>query len=391
MKTLHELLTGTLLVALTVFGLTALTSSSTNSSDTRVLGFLNETCDSEDLILFQNMIDLLDFNGTEMAGVTWTFESYINVSDYEVTDNPTCNSMAEFLAMPEVSTTRPKPKIIPADPPGGGSGGGGGGGGGGGQAPAPTTPNPADSITDDEINKLKSCWEGKAGNKLKRNGWDINATTAATWKIDRRVLGALAQTIPRIKIVRGEKKLDLKVELYPRGLGARAIGHINWLWENKNEDPPPEYYPLAFRHLTTYSQMHETYHIGQLLKIFNERKTLPEPWEWWDLEVEAHAKSASLWSSLYDDPSPSFLKIDNLNNTDRATKYEAKKTEYLNLEKELADPKTTDERKAEIESELETLTDELKDPNNLPEAESNHVYSPGDVENFECEEEEEDE
>ncbi|MYF01933.1 MAG: hypothetical protein F4227_02840 [Gammaproteobacteria bacterium] len=42
--------------------------------------------------------------------------------------------------------------------------------------------NPADDVTDTEIADLKSCWEGKAGNKLNKNGWTTDATTAATWK-----------------------------------------------------------------------------------------------------------------------------------------------------------------------------------------------------------------
>ncbi|MXZ55114.1 MAG: hypothetical protein F4Z14_02975 [Gammaproteobacteria bacterium] len=64
--------------------------------------------------------------------------------------------------------------------------------------------------------------------------------------------------------------------------------------------------------------------------------------------------------------------------------YAAKKTEYLKLEKELADPDTTDERKAVIETTLKKLTKELKNSANLPKAIDNEKYSPEDVENFEC-------
>ena len=60
------------------------------------------------------------------------------------------------------------------------------------------------------------------------------------------------------------------------------------------------------------------------------------------------------------------------------------KKEYLSLEKELADPDTTYTRRVVIESKLKKLTKELKDPANLPQVVGNKLYSPEDVENFEC-------
>ena len=385
MKALRKLLAGTILVALAALGLTALTSSSTNSADTRVLGFLNETCSSPDLILFQNMIDLVNFNGTTMYGVTWTFESYINVSDYEFTDNPECRLMSDFLAIPEVRTVQPKPKIIPVDPPPGGGGGGGGPSG-------PSASELAKTKTDDHIEALKSCWERKAGNKLKKNGWDINATTAATWTINRSQGGAVAQVIPSIKEVRGEKKLFMKAEIYPLGIAQTAV-HFS------NQDEEGNYYRgfegVIFDHVATYGQMHETYHMSDFLKIFNERKTLPEPWEYWQMEVDAHTKSKDLWVALYDDPPPSFLPRESQAMTEEYTDNTARYKELK--EKEEAgtliyevdeDGKViTDEAK-----ELEDLGKWLKRPANLPKAENNlGFYKPSEVENFECEEEEEDE
>ncbi|MYI77724.1 MAG: hypothetical protein F4077_08210, partial [Gammaproteobacteria bacterium] len=85
MKTLRKLLAGLILVALTVFGLTALTSSS--STDTRVWGWLNTTCNSEYSMIFQSMGDMLDFNGTEMYGVTWNFKSYYKASEVDDAGN----------------------------------------------------------------------------------------------------------------------------------------------------------------------------------------------------------------------------------------------------------------------------------------------------------------
>ncbi|MYF02338.1 MAG: hypothetical protein F4227_05070 [Gammaproteobacteria bacterium] len=156
MKAFRKLLAGSLLVALAAFGLTALTSSSTNSSyDTRVMAFLNETCNSLDLMLFQNLTDMLDFRGTKMDGVTWNFESYINVSDYEFTDNPACNLVSEIRKLPEVRVVKTKPKIIPADP----SPGGGGGGGEEEETPVPP-PEPEVEFDDQDLNELKAKWQG---------------------------------------------------------------------------------------------------------------------------------------------------------------------------------------------------------------------------------------
>ena len=91
-----------------------------------------------------------------------------------------------------------------------------------------------------------------------------------------------------------------------------------------------------------------------------------------------------MWVALYDDPPPSRLRTESENHKDREANYEAKKTDYLNLEKEMADADTTDERKVVIETKLKKLTKELKDPANLPQATDNDKYSPEDVENFEC-------
>ena len=109
----------------------------------------------------------------------WNFGSYINWYDYTYT----C-----YLVPEEVKSIGKTPKKKPDTS---------GGGGGETQPPKPQEPkpdpkeeeegpsNPADDVSDADIEELKSCWEGKAGKKLTKNGWNPGATTAGTWTIDR--------------------------------------------------------------------------------------------------------------------------------------------------------------------------------------------------------------
>lgn len=297
MKTLHKLLTGTLFVALTAFGLTALTSSSSNSADTRVLGFLNETCDSEDLILFQNMIDLLNFNGTEMYGITWTFKSYINVSDYEVTDDPTCNLMSEFLAMPEVSVVKPKPKIIPADPPPGNPGGGSGGGGG--QQPAPK-PKPEVEFDNQNARELKNCIANKLDKldlkkaeevkKKKHLGcfvkleWDLKfKKTDFSWRADQSTLGPLGIT-HYTNTIEGNTVPDNTVFLYPVAIKNRVNSQK---WKRAG---------VTFDNLSEFVALEEMVHTiqGHNAKQANSNWKNPEPYEQRDWQIQANVV-ANVW------------------------------------------------------------------------------------------------
>ena len=309
----------------------------------------------------------------------WNFGSYINWYDYTYT----CYLVPEEVKSIGVTPKKKKPST---------------GGGGGGETPKPPKTqepkpdpeeeeepsNPANDVSDADIEALKSCWEKKAKNKLKKNGWNPAATTAGTWTIDRLTEFGLGKIKPKINVVNGKKRLQLNMEIYPTSIGARAVGIIDQIWKSKEEDPSPRHYDLAFRHISTFTYIHETYHISQFLKIFKERGKLPEPWEYWQLEIDAHTESTRMWNALYDDPPPSRLLRDDEGRAARAANYEAKKTEYLKLEKELADPKTTDERKAVIETTLKKLTKQLKNSANLPKSVDNKLYSPEDVENFEC-------
>ncbi|MCY4127878.1 MAG: hypothetical protein OXG15_01420 [Gammaproteobacteria bacterium] len=389
MKTLRKLLAGTVLVTLglTVFAFWYIPGYDPDNPP--VIGFTDAECQNSDWKVFKNFAALKAADGKKDPDAKgdnkdkiWNYYSYINWYDYTYT----CWRLEKDVKA--IGKTPKKPST--------------GGGGGGGETPKPPKTqepkpdpeeeeeedpsNPANDVSDADIEALKSCWEGKAGNKLKKNGWNPAATTAGTWTIDRLTEFGLGKTEPDTKKVNGKDRLVLNMEIYPTSIGARAVGLIDrfWDWDKEEEGPPPGHYDLAFRHISTFTYIHETYHVSQFLKIFKERGKLPEPWEYWDLEIDAHRESAKMWSAIYKDPPPSRLLKDDEGRAQRAANYEARKTEYLNLEKELADPDTTEERKAVIETKLKKLTKELKNSANLPQAIDNELYSPEDVENFEC-------
>ncbi|MYI76759.1 MAG: hypothetical protein F4077_03200 [Gammaproteobacteria bacterium] len=180
----------------------------------------------------------------------------------------------------------------------------------------------------------------------------------------------------------------MKAEIYPLGIAQSAV---HFATQDKEGNYYKGFEGVIFDHVATYGQMHETYHMSDFLKIFNERKTLPEPWEYWQMEVDAHTKSKDLWVALYDDPPPSFLpkeeKVMTKEYTDNTVRYkelkEKEKKGDLAYEVDEDGKVIKDEAK-----ELEDLTKWLKSPTNLPKAE-NHLgfYKPSEVENFECKEE----
>ncbi|MYC24731.1 MAG: hypothetical protein F4X56_02285, partial [Gammaproteobacteria bacterium] len=89
MKALHKLLAGTILVSLATFGLTALTSSSTNTV-VPVVAFVNESCNSEMYMELESIQEMLELDGTELNGIVWDFESYNHSEDLQTIPDPEC-------------------------------------------------------------------------------------------------------------------------------------------------------------------------------------------------------------------------------------------------------------------------------------------------------------
>ena len=65
--------------------------------------------------------------------------------------------------------------------------------------------------------------------------------------------------------------------------------------------------------------------------------------------------------------------------------YEVQKDEYIKLEKELADPKTTEARKKDIKKDMEKLGKDLTESGSLPVANTNPDRKPGDFD-IDCDE-----
>ena len=136
-----------------------------------------------------------------------------------------------------------------------------------------------------------------------------------------------------------------------------------------------------------FSNSHEIFHVGQLKTEFDKTKAEPKPYEWWDLEVEAHDGSTRLWKGIHGENAepPSVLNLGTWTNWGRKIAYDIDKASYQKYEEELADPKTTEARKKEIKKEMEKLEANLENPNNLPEANANPDWKPGDID-IDCDE-----
>ena len=158
----------------------------------------------------------------------------------------------------------------------------------------------------------------------------------------------------------------MSVEIYPHGIAA-------WLSPTAHEN--------AFAQLTQFSQMHETFHVGQIKAIVKATKRLPKPYKWWDMEVEAHRGSGKLWQGMYgkNAGTPTLLPLDIPENTRRKEAYDTMTDRFKVLEKKQEDGTITPAE----ETEMEGLETDLKDPSNLPQGETSSWWDPAEID-LEC-------
>lgn len=207
----------------------------------------------------------------------WRYYSYIE----DVSPWHPCH-LLEYEDDVKVVGTVPKKQNPPP------SGGGGGGGGVAPQEPIPQktqAQKQADNFTKDELDDLRECVEEKlAGVTKEIKGWNSDAigATEAVWELTKGVDHALGETTP---FLNKDSTLSISVQIYPHGIANKILA-------TAHRD--------TFKHTTAYTEMHELFHVGQIKAIFKETGALPKPYEWWDLEVEAHKGSAKLWQTLYD-------------------------------------------------------------------------------------------
>lgn len=368
MKVLHKLFAGILLVTLAVFGMTALSSSSSDSADTtQVWAFLNTTCNSEVFVLLDSTKDMLELRGQSRWGIVLDFQSYYRVAELHL-PQPPCHLVAALLAEPPVRTIRSPLPRIPSPPPKP-------------QPPAnpqhPKPPaNPADGFSEEDADTLKTCWEEKAINLPKRKQKKIGGykpkdlvstsrNSGAVWKNTSGVYGALARTVPTVTVVDEKKTLSILVEIFTDGITASIQKYSEMHFQ--------------YNHLVTYAQMHETFHIAQVKKLFDDEKREPHPYEYWEMEVDAHVAATDLWAAIYSDPSPTYLP-----GTERpmSEKYQKMVKEYKDLEGKKKKGTITKAEKVKMEQ----LAKDLRKPANLPQADGNPLYNPAT--DLECELEE---
>ena len=212
-------------------------------------------------------------------------------------------------------------------------------------------------------------------------GWNSDAigATEASWEVSQQKTKSLGNTGWQIgEDNKGNPTLSIFATIFPHGIGI-AVGAM--FAEQKDVQV------AAFEQLAQFTQGHELFHVGQLKTIFDNTQAAPKPYEYWDLEVQAHKGAARLWKGIHgaNAEPPSVLNLGTLTNWGRKIAYDAQKAQYIKLEEELAKPETTEKRKKKIKEELETLAEDLKDSGNLPVADANGDWKPGDID-IDCDE-----
>lgn len=379
MKVLHKHFVGILLVTLAVFGITTLSSSS-NHYTGPVYGFTDQYCESEHYKWFRNVGALIAADGkadpeSGDPDRIWNYGSYIEAEDATYT----CH-LLEYEEVQAVGTV-PKKQNPPS-----------GGGGGGEETPTPTPQEPppektpaelqAQNFTEEKSDTLRECVEvDLADVEEEIEGWNSDAigATEATWEISQVKTKNLGVTTFGVDDdEEGNPRLSIIATIFPQGIGIAVSAMFA---EQKDVQV------AAFEQMAQFTQVHELFHVGQLKTIFKDTKSEPKPYEWWNLEVQAHKGATRLWKGIHGEnvEPPSELNLGSTVNWARKMGYDLDTASYKLLEEELAKPETTEARKKEIKKEMEDLAADLKRSSSLPVANANGDWTPGDID-IDCDE-----
>ena len=293
--------------------------------------------------MVQNLAALIAADGKEDSqGTVWNFGSYYGDGEngydcYEV----------KYREIVVIGTSPQKPA------PGGGSSGGGSGGGSS-QPPPKEERKPteneiaAENFTTSDHERLKKCWEEKAKKLKKLEGWNTEATTAATWELDYESVYGFGKTEYEEK----DEVVSITTQIRPLVIGR----------ENN----------VRFNHLVIFTQMHETVHISQILADADDGdgRNIPAVYEWWDMEVEAHKLSVKWWRKIFKTPAPSYLSVDNAK---KPPEYETNKTRYIDLKEKEAAGTLIKNDKVDEAAELEGLEKYFK--TTAPEETAEYGYN----------------
>lgn len=377
MKALRKLLAGTILVALTAFGLTALTSSSTNSAEnTQVWGFLNKTCDSDIAVLLESIEDMLKLKGQERHGIILDFESYYRVAELHQ-ERPQCYQVSALLKEPEVIAKSPPVTIIPADPPPGG-GGGEGEGGGGGQAPKQKSVVEFDN---QNARELKNC----IANKL-----DKLDLKKAEETVDKKHLGCFVNLGMNLEFKKtdftwGANQTDQKK--IPRKIWGQTI-YTNTIADSPIPDNSVFLYPVVikkkvntrtwrrkgvtFDNLSEFVALEEIVHTiqGHNAKQANSNWKNPEPYELRDWQIQANIVANIWYKQLKGDKNspismytPSMIDKHRDINCDLEEEgdFLKNKKQYIKYVEQLKNKNLTETERTDIEGKKEALVTYFND------------------------------
>ena len=346
---IHKLLAGASLVVLTVFGLTVLSSSSSENS--QVWAFLDTTCSSSIAELFDSIEDMLEQNGKERWGIVWDYKSYYRVAELNTSD-PQCHLVSTVKAEPPITKiSRPLP---PIEIPVGGSGSGGSGGSGGGEGKKKEDVIEFDS---QDANELKNCLMNK-----------LEALSKSKKKEEK---------LKKPSEVIDEKDLGCFVKM---GLDDLQFGKTSYSWlTDTNEDPG--YLGVTdhgkqnvtlyttriskrvnqFRHKSEQTFRHVTSQIS-LDELVHTIQGRPKPYEMYAQQVQANVFAYVWYKQLHNDSTPPFrlYDLDTINkhrdkDCNLTGKFLTEKQKYQNLEKQYADKNKTAKEKAEIQTKMEKI------------------------------------
>lgn len=295
-STTHKLFGGTFLVAMTVFGLTVLSSSS--SDDTRVLGFIDDSCSSELQMTFNSLGDMIDYDGTEDTdGFVWNFLSYYTYAELLYEESFECYQFDASTAGSTTGEAEPEPEPSPSPKPKPGGLQGGSDQPVSGTPPVQALPPPppprCHHLTQAKLDEIRTCWTKKVAN-AGLNGWhDLgsirkDAVKKTTWQLSFVDKGdGLGYGLTQAK--KGaitQKFLGVEVYIFPLQIGEEER--------------------IVCEHLAEFAQMHEQVHVFQywLEATDNDGLAFPSPYELYDNEVEAHDTAVRWWNALHPHPDP---------------------------------------------------------------------------------------
>lgn len=316
-----------------IVGLLILLGMSTYADDERVVGFTEPGC-TGNWLMVSNFNALYDYHDD------WEFESYLYLSDTD-----TCYPFEE-----PVTATGTVPTTTGGSNGGGSSGGGGGRNGGNSNAPSVGGTTAEQSATQDEINEnLKDCWVNKLKDDATITSW-VGTKTEATWISKPKAHWQMST-----------------LEYDSLGVVTRNNGNLTAILFTSEIASLAAARGVKQQHMHMMAQMHEHTHLLQWIHYANTHDGAdPPPYLYFDMEVEAHNRSAELYRA-FTGSSPPYLT--DANSRSLPGGFKKKRKRYKELEEKVANGEEliVDEKEGIDEpGEMKNLKEWFEAPENLP-------------------------